>query len=124
MRVFKTKIFARFARKEGVLDATVVEIAKALESGRVDAGLGGGVIKQRLARTGKGKSGGYRVIIFFSKGDRSVFFGGYAKSDLDNISDTDLKSFKKLAAEYLAYGDGEVAKLLLRRAWIEVEQDD
>jgi hypothetical protein len=62
-RVFKTKWFQRFARKEKLADAALLEAADRAEKGQIDADLGGGVIKQRIARTGKGKSGGYRTII-------------------------------------------------------------
>jgi len=39
----------------------------------IDADLGGGVIKQRVARTGGGKSGGYRTITLDRKADIAFF---------------------------------------------------
>jgi hypothetical protein len=35
----------------------------------VDADLGGGLIKQRVARKGKGKSGGYRMLVAYRVAD-------------------------------------------------------
>ena len=57
MRVFKTKPFARFANREGIAEKELCEAVRRAESGLIDADLGGGVIKQRLAREGQGKSG-------------------------------------------------------------------
>ena len=65
MRVFKTKGFARFARRERISDANLGEAVRRAERGLVDADLGGGVIKQRVARPGQGKSGGYRVLVAY-----------------------------------------------------------
>ena len=65
MRVFKNTWFTRFAKKEGITDSELREAVNQLEAGQADADLGGGVYKVRIARPGKGKSGGYRVIVFF-----------------------------------------------------------
>ena len=61
MKVFKTKSFGRFARKKGLEDALLLKAAADAAAGRIDADLGGGVIKQRVARKGGGKSGGFRT---------------------------------------------------------------
>lgn len=52
MRIFKTRWFARFARQERLLDDSLLEAIKRAERGLVDADLGGGLIKQRVARQG------------------------------------------------------------------------
>jgi len=57
MRIFKNKAFAKFARKEQISDAKLWEAVTAAEKGNLDADYGGGVIKQRIARTNQGKSG-------------------------------------------------------------------
>ena len=57
MRVFKNKKFARFARKNEVTDADLCSTIQDANRGFIDADLGGGVIKQRIARRGAGKSG-------------------------------------------------------------------
>ena len=85
-RIFKNGWFERFARKERIADASLREAVQRAESGLVDADLGGGVIKQRVARTGQGKSGGYRTLILFRQGDKAIFAFGFAKSAQANIS--------------------------------------
>lgn len=66
--VYKTKEFSKFARKADLGGAELLEAAKAVASGQSDADLGGGVFKQRIARQGGGKSGGFRTIILFKVG--------------------------------------------------------
>ena len=99
VRIFKNKSFARFARKARIADAALCEAVGNAERGLIDADLGGGVIKQRIARSGGGKSGGFRTIILFRAGARAFFVHGFAKNDQDNIRDDELAAFKMLAAE-------------------------
>lgn len=102
MRIFKTKPFARFADHESIDDAALCEAIRRAEKGPADADLGGGVIKQRIARKGQGKSGGFRSIVLFRQGETSFFVYGFAKSDRDNIRKDELKAFRALANEMLA----------------------
>ena len=63
MRVYAIKGFERFRRKERIRPIVLVEAIDRAMRGLIDADLGGGLIKQRVARLGEGKSGGYRTII-------------------------------------------------------------
>jgi hypothetical protein len=99
VRIFKVSWFSRFAAKEGIQDSELRDIVNTvLEAGRADADLGGGVYKVRVARSGKGKSGGYRVIVFFRSKERTFFVYGFEKSKLDNIGEKQLinELFQKL----------------------------
>lgn len=98
VRVFKTKWFRRFARREGIADATLCEAVARAERGVVDADLGGGVMKQRIARQGQGRSGGYRSLIVYRSGDRAVFVFAFAKSDRDDLEPDELADLKTTAA--------------------------
>lgn len=109
MRVFKTKPFVRFAKLEGIADTALCEAVRRAEAGLIDADLGGGVIKQRLARPGRGKSGGFRSIVLFRRGAMAFFVYGFAKSDRDNIRPDELRAFRKLAGEMLAFDDAAAA---------------
>jgi len=117
MRVFQTKPFARFADHEGIADAELCDAIWRAEEGLIDADLGGGVIKQRLARKGQGKSGGFRSIVLFRRGLRAFFVYGFAKSDRDNIRRDELKAFRRLANEMLAY-DGNALNAAMRNGTI------
>ena len=72
VRIFKNKSFARFARKSGIADASLRKAVADAEKGLIDADLGGGVIKQRVARDGAGKSGGFRTLVLFRLGSRAL----------------------------------------------------
>jgi hypothetical protein len=108
VRVFKNTWFSRFAAREGIQDAELKDMINILEAGKADANLGGGVYKVRVARSGAGKSGGYRVIVFFKSGDRIFYVYGFAKSDMGNISEKQLKDFKIAAKVVLAYSDNQL----------------
>ena len=87
----------------------------------MDADLGGGVIKQRIARRGEGRSGGYRTIIAFKRGERAVFVYGFAKSDQANISGLELSALRKLAVLFLSYDDRQLQNTLHSGALMEVD---
>jgi hypothetical protein len=110
MRVFKSRPFTRFAIKSGISDTALCRAVMDVEQGLHDADLGGGVIKQRVARKGQGKSGGFRTMILFKAGTRAFFVHGFAKNDRDNINDDELAAFKKLAAKMLNYKDAELTE--------------
>lgn len=100
--MFKTKSFARFARSERISDASLSEAVRRAERGLIDADLGGGIVKQRVARPGQGRSGGYRVLMAYRAKARSVFLFGFAKSAQDNIDDDELESLQDIAKTWLA----------------------
>jgi hypothetical protein len=102
VRVFKTKTFARFASRERIPDRDLQDAIVRAETGLVDADLGGGVIKQRLRRDGAGKSGGFRSIVLFRRGELAIFVYGFAKNERDNITRGELAAFRKLAETMLA----------------------
>ena len=120
MRVFKNAWFSRFARKENIGDDELRDIVNQLETGQADADLGGDVYKQRLARPGEGKSGGYRVIVFFRSEERTFFMYGFAKSDKDNISRKEVKAFKEAAKVYFSMTSEQLRKRIKQGQLIEL----
>ena len=122
MRIFKNKAFDRFARKAALGDEALKKAVSDAERGLIDADLGGRVIKQRIARAGGGKSGGFRTIVLFRAGARAFFVHGFAKSEQDNIGDDELAAFKMLATEMLGYDDAAIAAALSAGALVEVRQ--
>lgn len=123
MRVLKNPWFARFARKERISDAVLCDAVARAEMGLVDADLGGGLIKQRVARPGSGKSGGYRTLVLYRNGERAVFAFGFAKSAMDNIDDKDEGRLKALAETTLGFSDLEITMLVEAGKLIEVKFD-
>ncbi|MBP7001040.1 type II toxin-antitoxin system RelE/ParE family toxin [Amaricoccus sp.] len=123
MRIFKTKWFGRFARQEKIADATLVEAISRAERGVIDADLGHGVIKQRIARPGQGTSGGFRSIILFRRESRAYFVYGFAKSDRGNIRKDELEAFRKLASELLDLDDAAIEAAMANETIMEVKHD-
>lgn len=91
MRTYVTKVFRRFQRREAIRDADLAEAIDRAERGLVDADLGHGLIKQRIARPGAGRRGGFRTIIAYRQGARAIFIFGFPKSARDNITAADLR---------------------------------
>ena len=121
VRIFKSSWFSRYAAKEGITDAGLRDmVSDVLEPGLADADLGSGVYKVRAARPGEGKSGGYRVIVFFKSGERAFFVYGFEKSGMDNISRKELYFFKESARINLNLVDKQLEKRLKDGQWIEI----
>jgi hypothetical protein len=120
VRVLKTKAFSRFARKAALDDASLCKAVADAECGLIDADLGGGVIKQRIARRGRGKSAGFRTAILYRRSMRAFFVYGFAKNDRANISQDELAALKELASEMLAYDEAEITKAIESGTLIEV----
>ncbi len=124
MRIFKNKWFVRFARKESISEAKLREAVKDAEAGNIDADYGGGVIKQRIARPNEGKSGGYRSVILYRRGDKAFFVYGFLKSERENINEAEEQEFKKLAKVTFALSEDELAKLVKTGVYKEVKCDE
>ncbi len=120
MRVLKSRAFDRFARTTHIADADLWEAVERAEKGLVDANLGGGVIKQRIARARKGKSGGFRSIIFYKSNTLAVFVFGFEKRNLENISPSELRTFKDAAKVVLKLTENELGAAIEYGAYIEV----
>jgi len=73
------------------------------ERGIIDADLGGNLIKQRVARSGEGRSGGYRMIVAYRMQERRFSF-----TALPRMTATALRN---VAAEMLAYTDVTLERL-------------
>jgi hypothetical protein len=121
VRIFKSKWFAKFASKQRISDATLRQTIRDIEAGKIDADLGEGVIKQRIARHGQGKSAGYRTIILYQKGDKAFFVYGFAKNEMDNIDESDERDFKELAKILLEASNEDLETLLNDEKYIEIE---
>lgn len=66
----------------------------------------GGCRKVRIAGRGKGKSGGYRLITFYSGRDIPVFLLTiYSKGDMGNLSSAQVSALKVLTKGLLAAYD-------------------
>lgn len=123
MHTFKTRAFTRFAGREAVDDSASCEAVDRARRGLVDADFGG-VLKQRIARNGGGRSGGFRAIVLFRRGDLAFSVYGFAKSGRENLRRDELATFRRLADEYLALDRVGLVVAQATGAIIEVKCDD
>lgn len=118
MRIFKNQWISKYAYKQHIADEDLIAAVHRAEQGLIDADLGGGVIKQRIARKGQGKSGGYRSIILLKKNDKAFFVYTFGKNERDNITEEELRYFRNLA-EDLFHLDTEKLDVLLQTGKIQ-----
>ena len=119
--VYKTKWFARFARKARIGDDALWRAALAANAGAIDADLGSGIVKQRVARKGEGTSGGSRTFIVFRSQDRAVYVFGFEKKDQANIAPDEWEPLRKLAKEILSYSEADMAANVRAGELIKIE---
>lgn len=119
-----TRAFSRFEKKERLGNSALRDAIRRAEKGLVDADLGGGLIKQRVARAGQGRSGGYRTIIAYRRGARAIFLYGFAKNERDNIGAADLEALKALGRLYLGFTEGEIGGAIEAGVLNGVSNDD
>lgn len=121
MRIFKNAWFERFCRKQRIPDTALREAVERAGKGLIDGDLGGGVLKQRVAREGQGKSGGYRMLILYRAGDRAFFVYGYAKNQRANIRRDEQALFREMAIYVLGLSDEQLSRLIEKGQFWEVE---
>ena len=120
MRIFKTRTSAKFTQRNRIADSSLVAAVERAARGLIDADLGGHIIKQRVARPGEGKRGGFRLLIGFGP-ERSVFLFGFAKNERENIANSELKTLREIAATFLKASDEKIARALEDGTLLEVQ---
>jgi hypothetical protein len=121
MSIFKYKQFYSWAKSEELDDNALVIAVNEIEKGLFEANLGSGLYKKRIARKGKGKSGGYRTLLAFKQGDKAFFLYGFSKNERANISKKEEVVLKKLAGCYLRLTEVQLKKLIEDGELIEVK---
>ena len=122
-RIDKNRWFAKFASRERISDAALVAAVEQANSGLINADLVGGLIKQRVAREGGGKSGGYRTLVFFRHEERAIFAFGFAKSSKANLNSVELQTYKQAAKIVLALMQAQIDTEVREGRLFEVDDD-
>jgi len=120
VRILKTKTLAKFTRQHGISDDGLVDAVERAVRGLIDADLGGQIIKQRVARPGQGKRGGFRMIIGI-RSDRAIFLFAFAKNERENIDKAELMSLREIVASFLNAAEETIAQALKDGTLIEVQ---
>lgn len=123
MDVYKRREFARWQARECVPDHLLCRAVAEMQSGLVDASLGGLLFKKRIAGLCSGKRGGYRTLLSARIGDRYVFLHGFAKSDLANVTPAEQKALQFTGKVFLELSPRALAKALGCGVLMEVHCD-
>ena len=121
LRIFKTKTFARWMRKEGLKDAALVGAIAEMDDGVIGVSLGGSVFKKRVAFPGRGKSGSARTLIAYKRGQRAFFMFGFSKTEKVNIDANELRALKLMARTLLEKSNTKLKNDLKKGILIEVQ---
>lgn len=103
-RVFKTRAFARWARKNGLRDSALCAAVDEMAAGLFDADLGGGVLKKRIGLNGRGK----------------FFVVGFEKNERSNIGSDELEALQALASDLLVLTKRQLDKSVADGALQEI----
>lgn len=124
IEVLKRKDFARWQSGESLPDTTLCEAIKEMESGLIDANLGGSLYKKRVARPGGGKSGGYRTVLSARIGSRYVFLHGFPKSAKANITANERRALQYAGKVFLDLSAEALSTALQSGVLLEVCCDE
>ncbi len=105
MRIFKTKIFTRWANKEHLKDSALISAVEEVQNGLVDANYGGNVFKKRIGINNQGKSGSVRTIVGFKSNNKTFFLYAFKKGTKSNITNEEKKALKEVAKDYVTLTD-------------------
>lgn len=120
MRILKRKSFARWQAAERLPDASLCKVVREMESGLVDADLGGFLYKARVARSGGGKRGGYRTLLSARIGCRYVFLHGFPKNDKANVTQDEKRALQYAGKVFLGLPAAALSKALQADVLLEV----
>jgi len=121
--IYKTKHFARWARKAGLNDPPLEAAVLEIQRGLLEADLGGGIVKKRIALPEKGKRGGTRTLLATNRDDRWFFIFGFEKNERENISESELAILKKLAKDLLGLTVAQLSIAVGEGSLVEVEHE-
>jgi hypothetical protein len=122
-RVFKTRHFHRWMKKTDLTDIALCHAIAEMSAGLIDADLGGGVVKKRVAMSGRGKSAGARTLVATNRGARWFFVFGFEKNERANISSEELEALQVVAKDLLARTNEQLDQAVSDGALLEICHD-
>ena len=123
-RIFKTRYFVRWMRKTDLTDKALCAAVSEMESGLIDADLGEGVVKKRVAFPGRGKRGSARTLVATNKGNRWFFVFGFEKNERANISKKEVEALRNIATDLLKINSNQLDAHVSDEALQEICHDD
>ncbi len=91
--------FLDFEHHSSLAVEALCKVVEEMEQGLIDANLGSGIMKKRVALPGRGKRGSTRTLVATNNVNRWFFLFGFEKNERDNVSANELGALKNLAAD-------------------------
>ena len=123
-KVLKTRRFSRWMRKTLLEDKMLCDAVAEMEDGLIDADLGGGVFKKRIALPGRGKRGSVRTLIATNRGNRWIFLYGFEKNERDNITNAELTALQNVADDFLGFSETLLEQVIASGQLVEVADEE
>jgi len=120
MKKLKTKWFSRWAKKQMIPDGKLLLTIADMQNNLSSVNLGGGLYKVRVSKEKSGKSSSFRTIVVYREDDRVVMVYGFMKKEQENLSTSELKSFKKLSKDILLLDDEELSNAIAKKIFIKI----
>lgn len=120
MHQLKTRTFQRWQKKSWVSDAALLAALAEMQAGLIDADLGGGIVKKRIASNGRGKSAGSRTLVATNKGTHWFFIYGFDKNQRSNITPTELEALQSVAGDLLTMKNSEIQAAIADSTLLEI----
>ena len=96
-----TRQFSRWIRKTELTESALCPAVAEMVIGLIDADLGGGVFKKRVATPGRGKSANARTLLATNRAGRWFFVFGFEKNERSNVTGGEVEALQRLAADLL-----------------------
>jgi hypothetical protein len=115
-----TRHFSRWFGKTDLSVEALCRSVEEMERGLIDANLGGGIVKKRVALPGRGKRGSARTLVATNSANRWFFVSGFEKNASDNINAKELSALKALASDLLGLGVSELSAAVAAKTLQEI----
>jgi hypothetical protein len=123
MRIFKNRMFNKWADKIKLENESLLLAAYEIAAGKYEASLGKKIFKKRIGIGDTGKNGGVRTIVAIKQGDNMFFIYGFAKGKRSNITPADVEGLQALAQVYFGYSDIQLNEAVKAGVLIEIEKE-
>lgn len=111
-------------RRTALSDVALYRSVREMEAGLVDADLGGGVFKKRVALPGRGKRGSVRTIVATQRGGHWFFLFGYAKNERAAITNAERDALQLYASEFLKMSTAQLNRAVRYGDLQEISHDE
>lgn len=122
MQVLKTRYVRRFLNKYAVPEWSVQSALKTLLDGK-GTSLGSQLYKIRMRDEHKGKSGSYRTLWYWKRGELAILCFLFAKNQAENLTEKEEKGLKLLAKEWNGLTPDEIQALIAQGEFERMEYE-